>query len=132
VRSGFLSVDNPDSTAANLFELMAVANLSRAQIVGWNSVPWALTLDGKGRAASRADLAEGTPYLEQLVALLPNLEAVLLLGRKAQRAGANCRALDGLQVFVAPHPSPIAMNTRPEAREQILAQLQVAAELCRA
>lgn len=131
VESGFLSVDNPDQSAAALFAMMLEARLSRHDVVPWNSVPWYLGESGKIRAATVADIMQGQPYLERLLGLLPSARVLLLLGRHAERAAGSCSALSELRVLAAPHPSPRNIAANPAAKGQILAQLQEAAELCK-
>jgi hypothetical protein len=40
VESGFVSRNNPDQTARNIFELHQQAGLARTSVVLWNIVPW--------------------------------------------------------------------------------------------
>lgn len=79
--SGFISVDNDDPTAQNLWHTRDEVGLHRGVLV-WNIVPWVL-----GRASVKptpVDLAQGAVELRGLLALLPDLRAIVLSGQKAQ------------------------------------------------
>ena len=123
--SGFISVDNPDETAHLMFSLQAEAGLSRAEdTVSWNIVPWYLGDEERDDRRIRvSDLDEAEPSLRRLLSLLPNLRAVVLLGRDPQtgwgRAERKSRLVgENVQVFCAPHPGRRSVNSNPEARGQ--------------
>lgn len=59
VRSGFVSRNNPDETAKNIFELCHEAGFHRKAMVLWNAVPWYIGTGSKIRAATPADLEAG-------------------------------------------------------------------------
>jgi len=117
--SGFISRNNPDETAKNLFELQREAGLPRELVVLWNIVPWYVGDGKKIRPVTRHDIEEASPWLDRLIELLPRLRAVILVGRKAQRAAAKVQK-PGATVFQSLHPSPMALHARPAARGQIL------------
>lgn len=99
--SGFISRNNDDPTAEATFSFMAEANIDRKRTVIWNIVPgWNGTIK-----VSSAECREGLDELKNLVALLPRLKTVVLVGRKAGKAEAFMRSL-GLRVFMSAHPSP--------------------------
>lgn len=120
VFSGFISRNNPDDSAKNSFELYREAGLPRDQVVLWNIVPWYVGTGDKIRPVDNTDIEQASRYLDQLLKLLPNLRALVLVGDKAQRAYARTRDW-GPKVFTSPHPSPIPMRTRPDTRLRILA-----------
>jgi uracil-DNA glycosylase len=125
VASGFVSRDNPDETAKNWFELNAEAGLPRGRTVTWNVVPWYVGSGGRIRPATGRDVAAGLPHLRRLLALLPRLRAVALVGRKAQRAEPAVRAAaPHLRLSAMPHPSPLFVNTAPGNRARVLAPLR--------
>lgn len=132
--SGFVSADNNDQTAENLWSLLAEAKIDRQQsIVTLNVVPWYIGDTTKIRPAHGADIQAARAALSQLLELLPNLKVVLLLGRAAQKAWTTHRPTNlPVPVLSCPHPSPKNLNTRPEARRQILDSLQRAADLASA
>lgn len=123
VRSGFVSRNNPDETAKNFYELSAEAGLDRRQTIIWNAVPWYIGDGKKIRAATPKDLADGLMPLSRLLALLPKLHAVVLVGRKAEKAAAQLDR-NKYVVFTCPHPSPMFVNNAPGNRGKILAVLK--------
>jgi hypothetical protein len=119
--SGFVSTDNNDQTATNMWHLLKEAGIDRStDYVAWNVVPWYVGDGQKIRPVVSADLAEAKAATEELLALLPKLTTVILFGRSAARAWQSIGLLDAIE---APHPSPSNVNTRPEARRKILAAL---------
>lgn len=121
VRSGFISRNNPDETAKNFFELNREAGIPRDRTVIWNIVPWYIGTGTRIRAADQSDIGAGLPALAGLLALLPNLKAVVLIGRKAERAAKITSQLRAeLRIFRSPHPSPLFVNNAPGNRDRIL------------
>lgn len=100
--SGFISRDNDDPTAEAVFTFMMEAGIARRDTVLWNGIPW---WNGS-TAISAAEWKKGLNRLDSLLALLPELRAVVMVGKKAARARETCEAR-GLRVFVSSHPSPI-------------------------
>jgi uracil-DNA glycosylase len=118
VGSTFISRNNPDQTAKNMLELLRDAGIPRADTLLWNIVPWYIG-DGKRiRAAQRADLAESLPHLADLLALLRNLRAVVLVGKKAGLARHEVARLTSVPIYDCPHPSPKVFNIFPRKREE--------------
>jgi uracil-DNA glycosylase len=128
VSSGFISRNNPDETAKNFFLLNEDANLPRYLTVTWNVIPWYIGDGSKIRPATMADIHEARPYLKELLSLLPRLLVVVLIGRKAQRAGSTVQELAaGTTILNMLHPSPLVVNRDPWNRPKMLKTL-VAAE----
>jgi uracil-DNA glycosylase len=123
--SGFVSRNNPDETAKNLFELCRKAELHRKKTVIWNAVPWYIGTGARIRAATPSDLEAGLRPLSRILDLLPNLQAVVFLGRKAEKARPEIERLrPKLSLFVCPHPSPMFVNHAPGNRGRILVALR--------
>lgn len=132
VRSGFLSRNNPDETAKNFWELNRSAGIPRRRTVTWNVVPWYIGSRTRIRAANGADVKAGSRPLDELLGLLPKLRAVVLIGRKAQRAaGRIARLRPGVRVFRPPHPSPPFVNRAPGNRNGIARVLAEVAKFLR-
>ena len=72
------------------------------------------------RAASASDFEEARAALSDLLALLPGLRVVVLLGRKAAQAWRAADVGNNYAVIEAPHPSPKVLNTRKGARRDII------------
>ena len=109
VRTGFVSRNNPDETAKNFFELSVEADIDRKTTVIWNTVPWYIGSGTRIRAATQTDVAEGTQPLPRLLALLPRLSTVVLVGRKAEKVESQFDP-DRYTVVTCPHPSPLFVN----------------------
>jgi uracil-DNA glycosylase len=111
-----------------MWHLLREAGVDRARdVITWNIVPWYIGDDRKIRPADSQDLLEARPYLEELIALLPHLEVVVLLGKHAQRGWQRLRL--PVPSLATPHPSPTNLNTRPHSRAQVLATLGEARQL---
>lgn len=76
----FVGIDNPTSGSRRMKALMAEAGVPRKAMLVWNAVPW---WNGKA-AVTAAELREGSEAFKELLALLPDLRAVCLVGRKAE------------------------------------------------
>lgn len=127
--SGFISRNNPDETAKNFFELLSRAGIPRKSSVLWNIVPWYIGTGTKIRAARSSDISSGIRSLDELLNLLPRLRGVVLVGRKAQRAGKVIRgSRPDLFVEMCPHPSPMFINRRAENRGMLLSRLCIVRE----
>lgn len=121
VSSGFISRNNPDETAKNFFLLNQEAGLVRARTVTWNVVPWYVGSGERIRAVTEADIRASSPHLKELLGLLPALRAVVLVGRKAQRARPMFERLaPHCALFECAHPSPLSLNGRPARRAEVL------------
>jgi hypothetical protein len=120
--SGFVSADNDDQTAQNMWTFLREAGIDRGeQYVAWNVVPWYIGDGRRIRAVQAADLAEAKQATEELLDLLPDVRVVVLFGKAAARAWARIGV--PLEAIEAPHPSPRNVNSRPWVREQIRAAL---------
>jgi hypothetical protein len=100
--SGFISRNNDDPSAEATFEFMRQAGIPRKLTVTWNVVPW---WNGT-RKVTGPELREGIGCVRELISLLPELRAVVLVGAKAGRAEGQLRGSD-LAVFASAHPSPL-------------------------
>lgn len=120
--SGFVSPDNDDQTAQNMWHLLRDAGIDRGRdVVTWNVVPWYIGGGSKIRATRPSDLEEAREATRELLSLLPSVCVVVLLGIPAATAW---RALDfNLEAIEAWHPSPLNLNTRPERRDEIMLAL---------
>ena len=126
--SGFISPDNNDGTAENMWHLLREAGVERAKdVVTWNIVPWYLGSDAKIRSAEARDLEEARPFVTELLGLVTSLRVVVLIGRRAVD-GWRQLAIEIPSIEV-PHPSPQNLNTRPQYRAVIRDRLVEAREL---
>lgn len=107
-RTGLVSRDNPTGTAAALSAFLQAAGLAREETAIWNAVPgW----NGTTRVAA-PELREGLSHLAPLLALLPRLDSVILVGARAGRAAPLLPP--GLRAIRSDHPSPQVRAAFPE------------------
>lgn len=122
----FISPDNNDPTAANMIRLLADAGINRGETCFWNVVPFYIgnAERTKLRAAKQTDLDAGEPWVVELLALLPRLETIILMGRHAQKARELLlRLRPDLRVISTWHPAPRCLNSVKTRREEILRAL---------
>ena len=125
----FVSQENNDQTAENMYRLMDAARLARRDVVLWNMVPFYIGAADRSklRAARQSDLDAGRPWLIELFGLLTQLKVVVLLGRKAHSVRDLVKALrHDVCILEGWHPSPLAMNREPARWEQLLDVLHAA------
>ncbi len=79
--SGFLSMENDDSTAETIEKLFREAGIAATEIVPWNAYPWYIN-----RSPNADELRAGLEPLRRLIDLLPKLRVVMLHGGSAQTA----------------------------------------------
>ncbi|GJD33241.1 uracil-DNA glycosylase family protein [Methylobacterium aerolatum] len=133
LRTGFVTRDSANGTAANLFRFLAEAEIARRDTLIWNAVPWVIHVEGAlNRAPRRAEARAAAPYLAPLLALLPDLAVAVLAGRFARECAPALTALHpGLPVIAIPHPSPTYVCTSPEVPARIGQGLAAAARVLR-
>ncbi len=119
--SGIISIDNDDQSAENCWRLRNEAGLSSEMAVHWNIVPWYIGDGERIRAARMSDIIAAQPYLSELISLLPDLNAVVTMGRKAETGWQRYVDQNPIDIahFPCPHPSPRVLNTDPAAEGQI-------------
>lgn len=124
VASGFVSRNNPDESARNMFLLLQEAGFNRSETALWNIVPWYIGTGKKIRPAGLEDIQSGFPYLLQVVDRMSDLKGVVLVGKKAGKVKHHLTKLLEIPVWETYHPSPLFVNNRPENRSRILAHLR--------
>jgi uracil-DNA glycosylase len=128
--SGFISADNDDKSAENMWGFFREAGIDRRRdVVAWNIVPWYLGDERKIGAVTARDIDEARPALLELLSLLPQLRVVVLFGRKAQAGWRRARPAVDVPVLEAPHPSGRWLNGHPEDRAVIVARLREARQI---
>lgn len=120
VQSGHISLDNPDPTARNLRDQLAAAGIGRADIALWNIVPWYIgNADRTGiRAATGSDVQAGIKYLPSLLAYMPNLRCIALVGSAARQAHVFLSRTTSARIISCHHPSARVLNLHPEAAQE--------------
>jgi len=122
--SGFISRDNDDQTAEATFNFMNQAGIPRKLTVAWNVVPW---WNGT-RKITVSELREGVELVRDLIALLPRLRIVVLVGKKAARARPYLETKN-LALFASAHPSPLVRASWPDRWKAIPTEWGSAARL---
>lgn len=134
--SGFISIDNDDGTAETFFKIVRDVGLRRDQFLNWNVVPWYQPDGNRTANATRADVDEARPWLERLIALLPDLRLVIPMGVRARDGWMRLLATDPsiplLPTIAIPHCSPRNLAGRPTDRDLIMSAVRRAAALVNA
>ncbi len=120
IQSGFVSRNNPDETAKNMFTFLKKAGFRREETVLWNIVPWYIGSGTKNRQANKKDIQDGIPCLKQIIRLLPALKVIALVGKKAGKAKPVVSAIKDLPVVETFHPSPLFVNNKKENKNKII------------
>lgn len=111
--SGLLSLENDDRSAKNCVAFYNDIGLGPELFVHWNAAPAPIEGEKNG-ASSPSERERGAVWLREIVALLPNLEVVLLMGDHA-RDGWHRAGIALPHVHVpddVPHPSQRGLNNR--------------------
>jgi hypothetical protein len=117
--SGFISRNNDDPTAEATFHFMQRAGIPRRVTVTWNLIPWW----NDTRKITRQELDDGLECLKELIDLLPNVRAVVMVGQNAAKAESYLRAnRPNLCLFISAHPSPLVRAKFPERWNEIPAE----------
>ena len=128
-RTGFVSMDNPTGTSANLRRFLRQAGLDRSQLAIWNTVPWVIHTGGPNRTPKPAEIRGGLEVLPGLLPHLPGLRCVVLAGRVAGLAAPVLQSLrPDLAVVQVPHPSPTYVCTSPDIPRRIVAGFELATD----
>ena len=115
--SEFISRDNDDPTAANVFSFMNEAAIPRRATVLWNAIPsWNGTTD-----FDEAEIEAALPHLNDLIMKLRRLERIVFVGKTASSVRFYVLGKwPKIQCFRSPHPSRQNTNTRPDMSRKIV------------
>ena len=109
-RYGFVSRNNPDPTAKNLWQLMHNAEIPREDTLIWNICPWYVGENGHILPVSATDIQLAQPYLRELLALIPRLQMIVLIGKRAQSAKPYLSSITSLPIQCTYHMSAQVFN----------------------
>jgi hypothetical protein len=99
IGSGFISRNNDDPTAENVYNFMLQAGIPRKRTALWNVMPgWNETIK-----FTTPEVRRGIEELRDLLPLLPRVKTVVLVGSQAHKALSYVQAL-GMRVFESAHP----------------------------
>lgn len=116
--SGIISFDNPDQTARNFKKQLQEAGIARSEIALWNTVPWYIGKQPLGeagrnehptgpiRSPNSADIAAGIQYLESIIAAMPKLRFIVLMGGAARHAHVFLSSVTTARIVSCHHTSP--------------------------
>ncbi len=123
IETGLVSLDNPDPSARNLKAQLAAADIRRHDLAIWNVVPWFIGdfEKRKIRPAKCSDVREGVRYLPPLLAAMPNLQGIVLIGAAARSSHIFLSHTTSERILACHHPSARAMNANPGAFEENIA-----------
>lgn len=107
--SGFISRNNDDPTAEAIDHFMQQARIPRTLTIIWNVIPWW----NNTIKVTNEERREGAKSVLELIGLLPNLRAVVMVGRNATAALPYLENR-GLVLFTSDHPSPRVKARWPE------------------
>jgi uracil-DNA glycosylase len=120
VKTGVISFDNPDQTAKNFRTQLQQAGITRNEIALWNVVPWYLGNEAgtRIRGAKTSDVKLGLDYLATVVAAMPALQCIVLVGGAARQAHIHLSHQTTARILSCHHPSPKVQNTARGAAEE--------------
>ena len=126
VKSGIISLNNPDQTATNFRDLLEEAGIDRSEITLWNIVPWYIgKMDySRIRAAKGSDVELGCAYVQDICKEITNLKAIILVGGSARKAHVHLSTFCNCHIYSTHHPSPRVMNSSPEKWNENLQALK--------
>ena len=126
----FVSSDNADETAKNIWTMTREVGLDRTACILWNVCPWFVGSAAKIRPVRASEVRESADALRSLLGQLTDLRCVALMGRKAQLARATIeQARPDVRIAQMPHPSPMFVNRKPGNRALVLEGFRQAARL---
>ena len=125
--SGLLSACNDDPTAAATHAFLASNQLSLDRCLFANVIPW---WDGTRKISSEQRTLAGHAIAE-LIGLLPELRAIVLVGQTAQRAWdrVGLQAPPGVSVWRSDHPGPLVRARYPDRWNKIATHWPTLAEV---
>jgi hypothetical protein len=123
--SGFISRNNDDRSAEATWNFMRLAGIPRTATITWNLIPW---WNGV-RKVTPGEVRDGLNCLADLTRLLPELRAVMLVGRNAEKATGFVETL-GLSVFSSLHPSPLVKARFPSRWREIPSEWAKVKDFC--
>lgn len=128
--SGFISMDNNDPTAKNVFTLTQEAGLDRRWVLAWNIVPWYVGTGDKIRPVKLGEVIEGQQHLRELISLLPDLRVVVTMGMPARKGWTPLAGLfPQITTLTTWHPSGQSLNPSKSKRTHVRDTLRLAGEL---
>jgi uracil-DNA glycosylase len=126
VQTGYISFDNPDPSARNFRQLLDAAGIHRSEIAIWNTVPWYIGNEEKTRirAAQGYDIRGSLEYLADIIAEIPGLEYIVLMGSASRKAHVFLSKTTSAKIVSCHHTSNRVKNVNPHSFEENLEVLR--------
>jgi uracil-DNA glycosylase len=126
VKSGYISIDNPDPSARNFRRQLEEAGIDRSEIAIWNTVPWYIgnSKKSKIRAAKSDDIRNGLQYLAEVILEIPDLKFIILMGGTARKAHVYLSRTTTARILSCHHTSMQVQNSNPNAFAENVAVLK--------
>ncbi|GGK38135.1 hypothetical protein GCM10008955_35040 [Deinococcus malanensis] len=121
--SGFVSMENHDSTAQAVNKAVHSLLIGRMSFVLWNLVPWRTPSE----KPTGNEVAAGLKELGELMKLLPNVQVVIATGTSASSVAEQIRPLIGerhLMTCASPRPRGKTKEASISALVQTLKQAE--------
>jgi uracil-DNA glycosylase len=118
IESGFVSRNNDDETAANIFRFMKEADICRKKTCLWNAVPGRKS-PGK---PTTLEIQQGAAVLSNLLGILGKVRVVVLVGNEAGRAWLSAENLRPVPIINSAHPGPTTRRFNQDLWRGIPAQ----------
>lgn len=113
VKSGVCAPTNNDQSAKRTQRLMKAAGVHQHEVVFWNFY-------ASYEVRPEREAAQWAERIDRLIALMPKLETILIMGDKAWKGMRYVRVPRHVQLIWAPHPSARSINPNPQ-RELLIA-----------
>lgn len=120
VKSGICAPTNDDPTARRTLRCMRGAGVSAREVVFWNFY-------AAYEPQKPSSDEQWARRLEALIAIMPKLRTILVMGDKAWHGVRYVRVPRHVELIWAPHPSARSINPRPEREALIVEAWQRAA-----
>ena len=119
--TGFVSRNNPDPTANNLFHFYQEAKIPREETVLWNVVPWKVKEEKFWES-----LDQSVEYLLELIDILPKLKVIVLHGNEAKKARDMLERANKNIIIIDSWHTGSNLNRHPHKKDEIRKSLQEA------
>ncbi|MHA7261643.1 uracil-DNA glycosylase family protein [Arthrobacter sp. TMN-37] len=96
--SGFVSFENDDPASVRIAEIYESAGLRPEQVMPWNAHPWFLE-EGKERALSMDQIADGVKPLLSFLQQVPRASALIAHGADAHKAARRLMKLENRAIY---------------------------------
>lgn len=129
LRTGFVSRDNPEPSAANFHQLCESVGIDRRRTLLWHVFPWHQGDQKMYKPEQNAEMKKALPYLKELLDLLPRLRVVVLMGKEAQAIEPLIREAKAVTIIKTFVPSERVINTGKEKEVKVQGDFLLLAQI---